>query len=70
MCNDFKVSLHHGEVCIHMKSAEIASDSVCCAEQDAKLIQELWYLQDITLWAVDLDNPPLKVAMNGPDREK
>jgi hypothetical protein len=53
-----------------MTSAEIESDSVCCAEQDARLIQELWHVQDITLWAVDLDNPPLKVAMNGPDRDK
>jgi hypothetical protein len=35
VCNDFKVSLYHGEIRVHTKSAETVSDSICCAEQDA-----------------------------------
>jgi hypothetical protein len=70
ICNDYKVSVHQGEICIHMTSVDNAPDSTHCAGEDARIIQELWHSQDVTLWAVDLDNPPFKVAMSGPDRDK
>jgi hypothetical protein len=62
--------MHHARICIHMTSAEIASDSVCCAEQDARLIQELWHLQGIPLSDMDLHSPRFTVAKTGPGRGK
>jgi hypothetical protein len=40
-----------------------------CAEEGGS-IQELWNIQDINLWAIDIDNLTFKVTMSGPNKDR
>jgi hypothetical protein len=70
---ELKVSFNqgavHGNVMCHCLDSE--SDKEIHAGETECLdatITELWHLQDVQLWAVDMDNPSFKEALKGPDR--
>jgi hypothetical protein len=68
---ELNVRFHEGNVYVSMTNVSSDTDRVrdACAEE-GRLIQELWNLKDVNLWAIDLDHPSFKVAMNGPNCDR
>jgi hypothetical protein len=75
-----QVSLNHGCVSIAMCQASdnvpvagyMLTDSGVDAGKVSSLsdaVRQLWQMQDFPVWQVDLDNPSLSQAMNGPHKE-
>jgi hypothetical protein len=69
---DLKVSFTEGAVHVNVV---MQSDQVADAQSNAgepgglnSIVAELWHMQDVQLWAVDVDNPTFKQAINGPDK--
>jgi hypothetical protein len=68
---ELNVRFHEGNVHVSMTNASLDTDRASDASaEEGRLIQELWNLQDVNLWAIDLDNPSFKVAMNGPNCDR
>jgi hypothetical protein len=71
IASELNVRFHEGNVHVSMTNVTSVTDQARedCLEED-RLIQELWNLQDVNLWAIDLDDPTLKVAKNGPNCDR
>lgn len=74
---ELQVSIHHGVIHVDMMQAESAgtvlTDDAAFAGQDAsepEVVRQLWYLQDLSVWACDMDSPSFSQALNGSHREK
>jgi hypothetical protein len=68
---ELNVRFHEGIVSVSVTHVNSVTNRARddCAEED-RLIQELWNIQDLNLWAIDIDNPTFKVAMSGPNRDR
>jgi hypothetical protein len=71
LANQLYVCFLEGSVHVNVMDVRSQTKSEICAGQDfERVILELWHVQDVELWTVDLDNPTFKVAMQGPHRDK
>jgi hypothetical protein len=74
LANTLHVRFHEGAIHVHVTSVSTDANSQNVTGQGEceveGLILGLWHVQDEELWAVDLDNPTFKVAMQGPHRDK